>query len=355
MIPTILRLGPLTIYTYGFFLSLGILAGGFVFWQGALKQGFKEEKIFDFIILSVLGGILGSRLAFAILHSYLFTGGRILDAVKFWRAGSSWYGGLLGGTLVAFWFIRKEKWSLKKILSLVALAVPLGQTLGLSGVFLGAGGELAYLLEAVAFLILTIFLYIGARRFSSYLLGSLYLIFSSLTIFVASFFVKDRFLIGVLDVNQYLSLALLGFGVVAWESQIRLRTKMGTNIINPIKNILTKKEKELAKASKRLKGEDPLLQPDRASQNAEFVEDADEIAGHERVEASRNLLKSAIGQVNKALARLRIGKYGICEKCHRRIDPARLEVFPEATLCAECATAEETKNEKPKKGIRRVA
>jgi RNA polymerase-binding transcription factor DksA len=30
------------------------------------------------------------------------------------------------------------------------------------------------------------------------------------------------------------------------------------------------------------------------------------------------------------------GKYGICESCGERIDPARLEILPEATLCLNC-------------------
>jgi DnaK suppressor protein len=28
--------------------------------------------------------------------------------------------------------------------------------------------------------------------------------------------------------------------------------------------------------------------------------------------------------------------YGICEKCGKEIDPERLEIFPEATMCVDC-------------------
>ncbi|RME42408.1 MAG: hypothetical protein D6791_17780 [Chloroflexi bacterium] len=40
--------------------------------------------------------------------------------------------------------------------------------------------------------------------------------------------------------------------------------------------------------------------------------------------------------VENALRRLEDGTYGICEGCGREIDPARLEVLPEAHLCVEC-------------------
>lgn len=40
--------------------------------------------------------------------------------------------------------------------------------------------------------------------------------------------------------------------------------------------------------------------------------------------------------VERALQAARKGHYGICENCGKRIDPARLEILPEATLCLEC-------------------
>jgi DnaK suppressor protein len=30
------------------------------------------------------------------------------------------------------------------------------------------------------------------------------------------------------------------------------------------------------------------------------------------------------------------GSYGICERCGQRIDPARLKILPETTLCVKC-------------------
>jgi RNA polymerase-binding transcription factor len=40
------------------------------------------------------------------------------------------------------------------------------------------------------------------------------------------------------------------------------------------------------------------------------------------------------------------GAYGICERCGKPIDPARLKIFPEATMCVQC------KNEKEKNAKR---
>jgi len=50
----------------------------------------------------------------------------------------------------------------------------------------------------------------------------------------------------------------------------------------------------------------------------------------------RNIAEARGAEVQEALHRLHEGKYGICEECGQRIDPARLKARPEATLCIEC-------------------
>jgi RNA polymerase-binding transcription factor len=47
-------------------------------------------------------------------------------------------------------------------------------------------------------------------------------------------------------------------------------------------------------------------------------------------------------EIDYALRAAQKGAYGICERCGKPIDPERLKIFPEATLCVSC------KNEKEK-------
>ena len=44
-------------------------------------------------------------------------------------------------------------------------------------------------------------------------------------------------------------------------------------------------------------------------------------------------------EVEQALEEARKGLYGICERCGRPIDPERLEILPETTLCIDCKQA----------------
>jgi DnaK suppressor protein len=47
-------------------------------------------------------------------------------------------------------------------------------------------------------------------------------------------------------------------------------------------------------------------------------------------------LQSKLESVERAIQAAEKGTYGICEDCGQRIDPARLEILPEATLCLDC-------------------
>jgi DnaK suppressor protein len=45
--------------------------------------------------------------------------------------------------------------------------------------------------------------------------------------------------------------------------------------------------------------------------------------------------------IQDALARLKRGEYGVCQRCGEEISPGRLEALPHATLCIACQTRAE--------------
>ncbi|MEU6661938.1 TraR/DksA C4-type zinc finger protein [Streptomyces sp. NPDC046821] len=63
-------------------------------------------------------------------------------------------------------------------------------------------------------------------------------------------------------------------------------------------------------------------------------------AGHAPGDALVAERKASIGQVlediDKALARLDQGEYGVCQGCSRAIPPERLEILPYARCCVGC-------------------
>ncbi len=55
-------------------------------------------------------------------------------------------------------------------------------------------------------------------------------------------------------------------------------------------------------------------------------------------------LQRKLESVERAIRLAQKGTYGFCEGCGERIDPARLEILPEATLCLNCQRKFERQN-----------
>lgn len=106
-------------------------------------------------------------------------------------------------------------------------------------------------------------------------------------------------------------------------------------LLSPVAKFLVGKLKILEKRRKDISKEDPFHDTTRLIDNASPDADAYEQFGHARTTAIKEQLDRRIIQTRKALARIKIGKYGICEDCGKMIDTDRLMVYPEATLCAE--------------------
>ena len=51
--------------------------------------------------------------------------------------------------------------------------------------------------------------------------------------------------------------------------------------------------------------------------------------------------KTFLGKIEKALAKLEAGEFGVCEECEEPISVKRLEARPETTLCIRCKEDQE--------------
>jgi DnaK suppressor protein len=74
-------------------------------------------------------------------------------------------------------------------------------------------------------------------------------------------------------------------------------------------------------------------------------EEATESLELERRLALEQGIKGQLGDIENALAKIAAGTYGRCEVCGRAIEPARLEILPQARRCMNCK-ALQTKNAK---------
>ncbi len=111
--------------------------------------------------------------------------------------------------------------------------------------------------------------------------------------------------------------------------------KISKGFLTSIKNFLENKLVELKRNKKALKEADPFNDSNRTMENS-LEEDVDEQIGHFDTEIKVSLLSKRIIQLRKALTRIKLGKYGVCEKCGKMIDTKRLMVNPESTTCVKC-------------------
>ncbi len=96
---------------------------------------------------------------------------------------------------------------------------------------------------------------------------------------------------------------------------------------------------------KRLRREDPFSTEDRAL-IVEPGTDAAQLFGHEKTVVLEDQLKRDLGEIEKALDKIKKGTYGICENCKKPIDVARLSAKPAAIYCVKCEKSLESEKGK---------
>jgi len=113
-------------------------------------------------------------------------------------------------------------------------------------------------------------------------------------------------------------------------------TKFPFKVLKPLWQYLKREEKKLVKRKKKLEKEDPFRDPERVNDNAASDQDAAEQFGHARIRALTGEINKNLIRIKKTLARIKIGKYGICKDCHKMINTDRLAADPTAEYCLKC-------------------
>jgi len=113
-------------------------------------------------------------------------------------------------------------------------------------------------------------------------------------------------------------------------------------LIRPVSSFLSLQLRRLERTKREIVKDDPFKNTDRLTDNAAPDADAEEQFGHARSTAIRDQLDWTIIQTRRALARVKLGQYGVCERCGHMINTDRLMIKPEATLCVKCEARKES-------------
>lgn len=91
---------------------------------------------------------------------------------------------------------------------------------------------------------------------------------------------------------------------------------------------------------------------DAGSAGAEIIDIAQNLEQQERETSLQEQERRELSSVERALAKIATGTFGVCEDCEEEIPSRRLLVLPEARLCARCQAIEERERSRHSRGIR---
>ncbi|MCB0128657.1 MAG: TraR/DksA C4-type zinc finger protein, partial [Caldilineaceae bacterium] len=103
-----------------------------------------------------------------------------------------------------------------------------------------------------------------------------------------------------------------------------------TNATNPEQARLLAEEKQVQEELTHLR-EAMLAEVDIDPEEGDA-----EITEREKNAALLAVLENKLQDIQTALRSIEKGSYGICARCGNPIEPGRLEVKPDATLCVKC-------------------
>jgi phosphatidylglycerol:prolipoprotein diacylglycerol transferase len=109
MLPVLLDLKFIKIYTFGVFLVLAFFWGSFLLWKLIRLTSFREEDIFDGLFWILGGGLFFARLFYVLLNFKDFGFNFLKFILINGYPGLSFYGALAGGTVTALLFFSSKK------------------------------------------------------------------------------------------------------------------------------------------------------------------------------------------------------------------------------------------------------
>ncbi|MCJ7580225.1 MAG: prolipoprotein diacylglyceryl transferase [Candidatus Aminicenantes bacterium] len=134
MYPILIKIGPLTIHTYGFMMALGVALALWFLYVQAKKQDLAASKLIDVAFYTIIVALLGAKLVlfFGDFSFYVENPKQLLSLA---RSGGVFQGGLAFGFFFALWLLHKNKIPAWKTADIIAPALALGHSLGRLGCF----------------------------------------------------------------------------------------------------------------------------------------------------------------------------------------------------------------------------
>ncbi len=251
----LLKIGSFTIYGYGLMIAIGIISGYWIAEYRAKRSGLLGAYVFPIAIWCIVGGIIGSKILFAITQWDRFMSDPwfLLNLTD----GYVVYGCIIGGIIAGYIYCHIKNLMFLAYFDLFMPSLAIGQFFGRLGCFLAGccyGVEtdshfgiifthsdyapngvslvpiqlIASGLDLILFFVLIIY---SRLKKSNGQVGALYLILYSAGRFILEFYRGDivRGQVGILSTSQFISIFTFALGIIMFiylQMQRRLKLKI---------------------------------------------------------------------------------------------------------------------------------
>lgn len=119
------------IYSHGVFFTLAMLIGGWIFYRLAKKEGLSTKNFLLNYIISLLVGIVASRILFYFINLKYYQ--TFWQIVEIWQGGLVSFAGFIAGGLVFVLLLGQQKEKLAPWLDIDGIVFPLAIAIGRIG------------------------------------------------------------------------------------------------------------------------------------------------------------------------------------------------------------------------------
>ncbi len=126
--------GPFTLHTYGVLLAIAFLAGLWVVSRQAKRAGLDPGRATDMAVWVLIAGLVGAKLLLLGVD-WRFYSRNPRELLGIFQSGGVFYGGLVAGILVAWFYARRYQLPAWATADVLAPGVVLGQAVGRLGCF----------------------------------------------------------------------------------------------------------------------------------------------------------------------------------------------------------------------------
>lgn len=136
MYPSILKLGPITLHSYGLMIALGFITILYFMQRDARRVGVDPNAIADTAFWTLILGVASTRLTHIIMFPQHYSWSDPLGWINVTNGGLVFQGAIPTAMIFIYWSMRRRNISFLAVADIVLPYVPIAQAFGRMGCFL---------------------------------------------------------------------------------------------------------------------------------------------------------------------------------------------------------------------------